>query len=452
MRFSDLDRKRIGVWGLGRETRSFARQLTEHLPSARLAVVVREDSTETVTGPYWDGAAIVGPQDAVAALSDCDVLVRSPGVSIHKPDLQELAARGIATTTATALWVAERGGHNVIAVTGTKGKSTTASLLAHLLSSERAAHLAGNIGSPALDLLDVPAGDWVVLELSSYQIADLRQGPEVAAITNLYREHIDWHRSEDAYRREKLRLFSLPGVAACAYPARFADIEAAVATCSRRIAYGNDAGWHLTSDGIAHGDETVLATSDLPFRGPHNALNLCAALAAIDAADLPRPQLPEALRGVVPLPHRLQTVLDRDGVEWIDDSISTAPESSLAAIAAFPERPVVLIAGGQDRDQDYTELGRTAAERDVVLITLPVTGSRLATAARGAGLSHDQILEADAMEDAVEAARRRAAPGAVVLLSPAAPSYNRYRNFEERGDHFASLAGRTRRTWPGRAL
>ena len=142
------------------------------------------------------------------------------------------------------------------------------------------------------------------------------------------------------------------------------------------------------------------------------------------------------------LPHRLQTVLDRDGVEWVDDSISTTPESSVAAIAAFPERPVVLIAGGHDRNQDYTELGRTAAARDVMLVVLPVTGSRLAEAAVAAGLSKDRIVTAQAMEEAVEAARRRATPGAVVLLSPAAPSFNSYRNFEERGDHFASLAGR----------
>ncbi len=445
MRFSDLDGKRVGVWGLGRETRSLAHQLTERLPRARLTVVVREDLAQTASEQWWDGAAIVGPEDAVAALGGCDVLVRSPGVSIHKPELQGLAASGIPATTATALWIAERGGHNVIAVTGTKGKSTTASLLAHLLSSERVTHLAGNIGRPALDLLDVPGGEWVVLELSSYQIADLRQGPQVAVITNLYRDHIDWHRSEDAYRREKLRLFSLPGVTACAYPPKFADIEAAVATCPRRIPFGNDQGWHVTGDGsVAHPDGTVLAGSDLPLRGPHNVLNLCAALAAIDAADLPRPRLPEALTGVVSLPHRLQTVLDRDGVEWVDDSISTTPESSLAAIAAFPERPVVLIAGGHDRDQDYAELGRTVAERDVTLVVLPVTGSRLARAAAEAGLTHDQIVEADAMEDAVEAARRRATPGAVVLLSPAAPSFNSYRNFEERGDHFASLAGRTR--------
>jgi UDP-N-acetylmuramoyl-L-alanine---L-glutamate ligase len=444
MRFSDLDGKRVGVWGLGRETRSLARQLTERLPRARLTAVIREDPTETATEEWWDGAAIVAPQDAVATLSDCDVLVRSPGVSIHKPELQELAARGIPATTATALWIAERGGHDVIAVTGTKGKSTTAALLAHLLSGERVTHLAGNIGRPALDLLDVPAGDWVVLELSSYQVADLAEGPEVAAITNLYREHIDWHRSEDAYRREKLRLFSLPGVAACAYPPKFADIEAAVEVCPRRIPFGNDQGWHVTNDGgVAHPDGMVVARTDLPLRGPHNALNLCGALAAIDAADLPRPRLPEALTGMVPLPHRLQTVLDRDGVEWVDDSISTAPQSSLAAIAAFPERPVVLIAGGQDRDQDYAELGRTAAEREVTLVVLPVTGSRLARAAAEAGLKPDQIIEADAMEDAVEAARRRATPGAVVLLSPAAPSFNSYRDFEERGDHFASLAGRT---------
>ena len=443
MRFSDLDGKRVGVWGLGRETRSLARQLTERLPRARLAVVVREDPTEPAPEPGWDRATIVGPEDAVDALSGCDVLVRSPGVSIYKPELRELSARGIATTTATALWVAERSGHNVIAITGTKGKSTTAAVLARLLSAAGVAHLAGNIGRPALDLLDIPDRDWVVLELSSYQIADLRRGPEVAAITNLYRDHLDWHRSEEAYRREKLRLFSLPGVLACAYPSNSADIAAAVAACRRRIAFGGGDGWHVIDGGIAHPDGTSVASRDLPLRGPHNALNLCAALAAIDAAELPRPRLPAALTGVAPLPHRLQTVLDRDGVEWVDDSISTTPESSLAAIDAFPGRPVVLIAGGHDRDQDYTELGRVAAERDVVLVVLPVTGSRLAKAAADGGLSHDRIVTADAMEDAVEAARLRAAPGSVVLLSPAAPSFNSYTNFEERGDHFASLAART---------
>ena len=138
------------------------------------------------------------------------------------------------------------------------------------------------------------------------------------------------------------------------------------------------------------------------------------------------------------LPHRLQTVLDRDGVEWVDDSISTTPESSVAAIAAFPERPVVLIAGGHDRNQDYTELGRTAAARDVMLVVLPVTGSRLAEAAVAAGLSKDRIVTAQAMEEAVEAARRRATPGAVVLLSPAAPSFSQFRDWKERSEAFAA--------------
>jgi UDP-N-acetylmuramoylalanine--D-glutamate ligase len=328
----------------------------------------------------------------------------------------------------------------VIGVTGTKGKSTTASLLAHLASVVVPTQLAGNIGRPALDLLDETTEGWVVLELSSYQIADLSSGPEVAVITNLYKEHADWHGDERTYRDEKLRIFKLPGVRAAVYPVGDPDIAAAAAGCAMRISFGGPQTWHLTEGGIQDGEGSLIPWDVLPLRGAHNALNLCASLSALVAAGIPCPPLPDSLAGVKPLPHRLQTVYLFDEVEWVDDSISTTPESSLAAIAAFSDQPLVLVAGGLDRGQDYDELGRIAAKRAVGLVTLPSTGARLAAAARRSGLAEDRIVEAGDMEMAVLAAAALAPAGSVVLLSPAAPSYNSYRNFEERGDHFAALA------------
>lgn len=443
MRFSELDGATIGLWGAGRETRSLAAQLRPRLPSARIAVVVSDgltggDAVEELA-PF--DPSYVADGDVVAELAACDVVVRSPGVSIYRPELAALRERGVPVTTATALWLAERGGEGVIGVTGTKGKSTTAALIVHLArAAGRVAHLAGNIGAPALDLLDTPATDLAVVELSSYQIADLTIGPQIAVVTNLYPEHVDWHGSHDAYYADKLRLLTLPGVAATVLNAgdpQLASVRDAVAPAY----YGAPgAGWYVRPAGIVLDRQVVLPRAELPLRGRHNALNLCAALTAIDVAGIARPPLPDALQGFSALPHRLQVLCERDGIAWVDDSISTTPESTLAALESFSDGGVVLLAGGQDRGQDYTELGGVLADRDAVVLGLPDTGSALVEAARRAGLDESRAVPVPDMETAVARARELATPGtAAVLLSPAAPSYNAYSSFEERGAHFGRL-------------
>ncbi len=437
MRFSELDGKAVAVWGLGREIRSLAEHVRSRLPATRIAVIVREDLADDGTDAISADAIVVGADGAVDAVAGCDVLIRSPGVSIYRPELRALTAMGLPVTTATALWIAERDGRKLIGVTGTKGKSTTATLIHHLLTAAGyRAQLAGNIGRPALDLLDLPASEWAVVELSSYQVADMVTGTAIAVVTNLYKEHTDWHLTESNYRRDKSRLTSLPGVEACVLPSEWEGRCAGATT----LRFGVPDGWHVAPDGIRNPDGVHLPREALPLPGRHNALNLCAALAAIDAAGLRRPELPEGIAAVQALPHRLQTVGHGGGFEWVDDSISTTPESAIAALDAFEGRPVVLVAGGQERDQDYRELGRLVAQRGVIVLGLPTTGSRLVAAARDAGSREGEAIEVHDLIAAVRQARAVAPQGAVVLLSPAAPSYNTYRNFEERGDHFAALA------------
>jgi len=399
VKFSELEGKRIALWGLGRETRAFQRELERRLQSARITAVIDDQTPE---------------QTASRVLAQVDVLVRSPGVSIYKPLLVNARARGTTVTTATSLWMAQRGGRRVIGVTGTKGKSTTATIIAHLLSRIVPTELAGNIGRPVIELLDLPLATWVVCELSSYQIADLDTGPEVAVLTNLSREHTDWHGSEERYRADKLRLFELPGVRAAVRP------------------LGDRGGWPL-----------VVAPEQIPLRGQHNAQNVAAAAAAIAAAGFEVPPLPQALAGLRPLPHRLQTVhVDGRGVEWVNDSISTTPESTIAALATFPERPVVLIAGGSDRRQDFGALAQALVARgaDTHLVHVPETGRLLAQAAAAQGFPAERCVSAADIPQAVRLAGRLVPEGGVVLLSPAAPSFNRYRDFEERGDDFAAHA------------
>lgn len=442
MRFSELEGARVGVWGAGREVSSFAAQLAKRIPSAQIAVAVFDESPAQDVGETLHAPAVrvVSSEEAMAALAGCDVLVRSPGVSIYRPELIALRESGLPVTTATALWLAERGGEGVIGVTGTKGKSTTAALLAHIASAAgRTVRLAGNIGRPALDLLDENTAEVTVVELSSYQLADLNTGPEVAVITNLFREHTDWHGSEDAYRADKLRILGLPGVRLAVVGEREERIARAHPDIEVEV-FGVSGGWEAADGGISFRGETKLASADLPLHGEHNALNLCAALTGLEALGIePPPDLSKALVGFRPLAHRLETVLERDGITWVDDSISTTPESAIAALASFPGRDVVLIGGGQDRGQDYAGLGRELAARGASVVGVPSTGLRLVAAARAAGVAQGQAVEAADLVDAVELARGLVRDGGAVLLSPAAPSYDFFSDFEERGERFREL-------------
>jgi UDP-N-acetylmuramoyl-L-alanine---L-glutamate ligase len=441
VRFSELDGARIGVWGAGREIASFVAQLGRRLPAASIDVVAFDEppAPDVVAALGIPGARVVSGGDVLEALSGCEVLVRSPGVTIHRPEIESLIERGVVVTTATALWLAEREGRGVIGITGTKGKSTTAALAAHLIhAAGRPVELAGNIGRPALDLLDADPATLAVVELSSYHVADLTIGPEVAAITNLFAEHADWHGSEEIYRAEKLRILELPGVSKAVLPARFPDLSRAP-TGAERMLFGQQDGWDLTGEGITFAGELRVPTAELPLPGEHNALNLCAALTALEAAGVESLELPGAMAGFAGLDHRLKTIAERDGVKWVDDSISTTPESALAALASFPGRPLVLLGGGQDRGQDYDELAHELARIGANVVGMGTTGSRLLEAAERAGLPAHLSHAAGDLAEAVALARACAAPGAVVLLSPAAPSYDDFKNFEERGERFAAL-------------
>jgi len=441
VRFSELKGRSIGVWGAGREVRSLAAQLWR-VPGAEIAVAAFDAApdAETLASLAVPEARVAVGAEVVEALAACDVVVRSPGVSIYKPELGELLGGGTPVTTATSLWLSEHGSAGVIGITGTKGKSTTAALACHLARAAGVdAALAGNIGVPALDLLDRDPAELILLELSSYQIADLETGPEVALVTSIFPEHVDWHGADAAYRADKLKLLGLPGVRVAVVNGRFPELVAAAEEAVNSVAFGVPDGWDAGAPGIARGGTPVLAAEELPLPGEHNAVNLCGALAALEAVGV-EPRLPGALEGFEPLAHRLEVVGESGGLLWVDDSISTTPESTLVALDSFPGRDVVLLAGGFDREQDYAALGSALAARGAAVVGMPTTGVEVVEAARTAGVAAERAVEAADLESAVAAARAIAEPGSVVLLSPAAPSYDRFRNFEERGERFRALA------------
>ena len=302
--------------------------------------------------------------------------------------------------------------------------------------------LAGNIGRPLLDLLQVeaPPDLWVV-ELSSYQTADLEHAPTVGVVVNLYREHLDWHGTEERYFADKLRLLELrPEIAVL--NGRDARLLALAPPADRvpRLLFGVDGGFDAR-DSVVLDPAGALAIdmAATGLLGEHNALNVAAALATADAAGALPAEPQAAVASFAPLPHRLETVLDDGAVTFVDDSISTTPESAVAALRAMAARPVALLAGGQDRGQDYAPLAAAIAEHGAVRVVacLPDNGARVA-AAVGAAAPVVEVADLDAGVAAARAALGDA--GGVVLLSPAAPSYGRFTDFTERGARFRAAA------------
>ncbi len=417
MRLSELEAKRVGIWGAGREGR------------AAVAAVER-------AGGHVEVVATDEDRSSVERLAGCEVVIRSPGVSRYRPEVARMMAAGVALTTGTNLFFAEPRTATSIGVTGTKGKSTTSAMLAHLLRHSGAAiELGGNIGVPVLELLERAQPDFYVIELSSFQIADLERGPEVAVVLNLFREHVDWHGSEEAYAADKLRLLGLPGV-------RIAVVPEGDERVRGDVPGGRESRGFAAPQG--------LDAASLGLRGEHNVLNLGAALAVAEAVGVTVKDPASAMASFEPLPHRLEVVAaERDGVIWVNDSVATTPEATIAALRTFADRPVTLIAGGYDRGQDYTQLGRAIEEHpgDASLVTLPVTGARIATsvydAAVRAGEAWTRAHPAGNLDEAVRLAAAVTPRGGVALLSPAAPSFGAFRDFEERGERYRAAVARS---------
>jgi UDP-N-acetylmuramoyl-L-alanine---L-glutamate ligase len=438
MRVCDLDGRRVGLWGAGREAAATFRAL-----GAPASVVVATDAPVDDAGRSgFPGAAFVdGPEAWRALAAEADVVVRSPGISRYREDVVALAATDVVLTTATNLWFAEHGDECVIGVTGTKGKSTTASLIAALTTAAGArTELAGNIGRALLDVLtpEVKPDVWVV-ELSSYQLADLEHSPCVAVVINLFREHLDWHGSEERYVADKLNLLAHDPwtVVLNGRDPRLVD---AAPEGAERVLFGVDGGFDVSSDGtlVVRDGAPIVDLRRTALLGAHNALNAAAALSAAEVAGW-LPEDPQAaLAGFAPLPHRLQTVAEEGGLRFVDDSISTTPESAVAALQALAGQPVALLVGGQDRGQDFTPLALAIADHGAVrlVIGLPDNGARALTAIAGAAPTQ---MAAD-LDTAVTAARAALDGAGVVLLSPAAPSYGRFRDFTVRGARFREAA------------
>jgi UDP-N-acetylmuramoylalanine--D-glutamate ligase len=446
MRFAELAGRRVGVWGAGREGLAAHRVLRDQDPARESVIYTDAPVAPAEREAFGEGARFADGADGFAELAACEVVIRSPGVSRYRPEVEGLRAAGVELTTGTNLWFEEHGDERVVAVTGTKGKSTTSSLIAHLLNESGVpATLGGNVGRAPLDLLRIdPAPAVWVLELSSFQAADLERGPSIGVLLNLHPEHLDWHGTPERYVADKANLFlRRPDTVAVLNHA-----DARVAELAEKVAdvrwFGDERSLHADErGGIRRGAELLYEPGTLRLRGVHNALNACAGLTAVAELGLDPAALAEPLASFEPLPHRLEPVGTYRGVTFVNDSISTTPPAAVAALRALAGSPIALIAGGYERGQDYGALADAILDSSVELVVgLPDTGRRIVAEVEARSDGRPATAIASDVDEAVAVAAAGVPEGGTVLLSPAAPSYVQFRNFEERGAAFARAAAR----------
>ncbi|RJR29777.1 UDP-N-acetylmuramoyl-L-alanine--D-glutamate ligase [Candidatus Microgenomates bacterium] len=400
MKIADLKNKKILIVGRGKEGTDALRFLKQKLPDA---VIKNVDQT--------DGLNYLAHQ------ADFDIAIKSPGI---KKELLQ-----IPYTSATNLFFGEVRGVT-IGVTGTKGKSTTASLIAAVLQKAgKKAYLVGNIGTPMLGQLLVSNSpdDYFVCELSSYQLADIDASPHISVMINLYPEHMDYHGSVDAYWQAKKNIVKFVSEKDfLIYNDRFSELQKlAQETKIQTIAFPHEMPFSL---------QTQLLV------GKHNYDNMCAAFTVCDLLKVPHAIIKAAFESFQPLPHRLEKIGTYKGIIFYDDAISTTPESTIVALETL-DNVATLFLGGQDRGYDFSALAKTISEKKIKNIVLfPDSGANIKKAFDAFPKAQLNILETESMHDAVAFAFKNTPQGAICLLSSASPSYSLWKNFEEKGDEF----------------
>jgi len=435
---------RLAVWGLGAEGRALVA-----LARARGVepLLVDDDPGPAARSPeVGPGAPVLLPRDV--PWSAVDVVVRAPGVSRYRPELAAAEAAGVTVTTAMAVWLEDYADAPVVAVTGTKGKSTTAALAAAVLrAGGRTTDLLGNIGVPVLDTYGHPRAEAYVVEVSSYQSADVTTSPGVVVLTSLAPDHLDWHGGTEAYYRDKLRLVTAGPAAALAVSAGNPEAVARTADHPHRTFYGPEGRVRVRSDGWVDVDGTaVVDTATLRVPGRHNTWNLCGAVAGalLLTGEVPSPDaVAGAVAGFEGLPSRCHPLGTRDGRTYVDDALASNPFATAASVETFAGRPLTVIVGGADRGVDPGPLvDALCAHRPAasVVVLAPGRGHLVDRLVAG-GLPAGAVQVADDLEAAVGLAAGVTPEGGVVLFSPAAPTPEGGGGYRRRSQRFAEAAG-----------
>ncbi len=373
-----------------------------------------------------------------------EVIFKTPGLRPDIPELLQAEKNGARITTEMEVFM-ELCPAPITAITGSDGKTTTTTLCYKLLSMAGfTTHVGGNIGAPLLPEIDsIKAEDRVVLELSSFQLMTMKQSPQVAVVTNITPNHLDYHKDYQEYIDAKLNIFSHqseddlvilnldnPVTAACINRAK-----GRVLTFSRT----KKADIWLDGTVIKFGEEAVLDISDIKIPGMHNVENYMAAIGAV-YGDVKKEHILDCAKNFGGVAHRIEFVREIEGVRYYNSSIDSSPNRTINTLKVFSQ-PVVLIAGGKDKGIPYDDLGPALADGVKALVLIGATAKIIGEVAKKAA-PNVPVFYVDSYEKAVQTAKNQASGGDVVLLSNASTSFDLFRNFEERGNLFKELVNR----------
>ncbi len=387
-----------------------------------------------------------------------DLVVRSP--AIHPDDIVAANSshilRKVTTVTEEFFRVCPT---TVIGVTGTKGKGTTSTLITKILeASGKKVHLGGNIGIPPLDMLkdNIQPGDYVVLELANFQLIDLHFSPDIAVCLMVAPEHLDWHKDIAEYIAAKQQLFRYQDDDGLAIFNRLSDLSSEVAGVSPALKVSYEVppensspqektGAYVDGDSIYYEDTLICKTTDMALLGRHNLENVCAAIAAtwkiIDGNTQAISKVVQTFKG---LPHRIEPVTEKNGVQYYNDSFATAPGATIAAIRSVT-KPKVLIIGGFDRGLDFSELVKELLNKQNELrkvLVIGQSGPRIIQDLEKVGFTNYERIEDKDMASIVAKAAAVAKPGDAVMFSPGCASFDMFKNFEDRGLQYKDCVNR----------
>ncbi|MBD5653742.1 MAG: UDP-N-acetylmuramoyl-L-alanine--D-glutamate ligase [Candidatus Eremiobacteraeota bacterium] len=448
-------RERVLVIGLGRSGIASCAVLR-----ARGATVFATDEKPveqlepTIVELARSGVRFVPPAALDAVLPELTSAIVSPGVPLNTDLVRRVQAARVSVYS--EIEVAYRiSKAPMVAITGTKGKTTTTALVGALFErAGKTTRVGGNIGNALINETFVAAAtDWVIAEVSSFQLESIRSfKPRISAILNLSPDHLDRYHSMDEYGEAKFRIFANQGpgdtfVGNLDDPivGGLAEGDFAKRIPARALWFGfaprRMTAVYVRGDRITYAPPTgdprpvdIMPLSEIPLLGKHNASNVLGALTIGLAAGLDPEALRAGVREFVALPHRLQSVAERDGVTYVDDSKSTNPGSVVAALEAFAQ-PIVLIAGGKSKRTDFRAMGAAIEKRTKAIVLIGEAAGEIAAA-----IGARQAVRAASMDEAVAAARELATAGDVVLLSPGCASFDMFASADARGDAFARAA------------
>ncbi|MDR2760651.1 MAG: UDP-N-acetylmuramoyl-L-alanine--D-glutamate ligase [Rickettsiales bacterium] len=436
MKIDELLSKKILVWGYGLEGRSSVDFLLKR--GARESITVADSAK---IGEKLNGVKFIPEGDVLS--SDFDIVIKSPGVSLYREEVETLRNRGVVVSSALNILLAETERlkkPKVIAITGTKGKSTTATLCHFMLKNlgYRAA-LLGNIGISFLDCLDnLNSYDYLVLELSSCQTANMLYDVNYSAVLNLFPEHIDWHRTHDNYFRDKMNInfFSHN---------RIINFEDEITKKYRGedkdyIYFNNGDGFHLDGDHICRGDKKLFDMREInSIIGRHFFSNLNSIFTVFDMEKIDVEKAFKSLNGFKMLEHRVEKFFEdgKRNIIFINDSISTIPEATTECLKTFDNyKNIRLALGGFDRKQNYDALAELINKNEKIRVFLiGTTGEKLKKKIKNSAFFEN-------FDDLVSAMTNGLENDTAVLLSPASASFDMFKNFEERGRIFKETVRR----------